>query len=266
MKKQIILIFMLTGILISLSAEEEVIVDFSSMMEANSFNTDSWKVSSGPVYFPWVWEEHLMNERPLKPGLDLTAFKVPSEDRFLVGEYTMRVKGIVNIKQPRALIRYSGQSGKEGTGELSDVGPLHSFSVLLKNSGAPLELILLIEDDLGNTLAVFLGAVEADNLWHEIVYNNPEYDIIRRFECIKLDTLRFTGFEICPIALQNEISRAQREDFNSTEEQRLANKRTWEKDPDSILTPIEQEVDLLLYNITIIHGTTTWEEEYLEDW
>ena len=66
---------------------------------------------------------------------------------------------------------------------------------------------------------------------------------------IEADSFDKDGWNVCP---------------GSTEEQQLAIKKTWEKDPDSVLPPMDQDVDLVLYDIIVAHGTPTREEYYEE--
>jgi hypothetical protein len=288
------LLMVITEVL-TVSAEEEIIIDFTSLAaddvisgrEVNSrtsmrnpegfFESKSgvyslfpgdWEIHNGDVPFFLAYRDYTDCPAPFS-GLTVSSYINEDFDEKYAGDHLMRIKGFLSTDTPEAIVRPPFICEEEGLGSIEDVGPINSVYINIQNLGDPVELSLLFVDDMGNWLTVHMATIcssrpapgrEPIGVWYEYFYKNPEYYIISRFPGIKLERLTFAGF----IILSTDILALYQEQSillsQLPEEEKYRYEESYYENPESKIPYMTTEVDLRIADIRVNHGYLQWEE------
>lgn len=81
-------------------------------------------------------------------------------------------------------------------GLLPEVGPIYQISIEVRNHGDPLELLLVLEDDLENLVYIRFSVPSRPDVFFTRTYVNPFFEIEYRFPDFRIEYLRLKYLSI----------------------------------------------------------------------
>ena len=239
-----------------LTAEENTVISFPDFL-LKSDAVEIWTVKPGNRRFILDYSDTRRNDGFI-PELSVTAYKVEAEDNWFPGSKVLRIRGLLSVRQPEAVVETVSDLQGQGEGFVSDIGPVVSLSVKIRNSGTPVEISFIFEDDAGNYIYFPMGTVYPSRKWNEYIYYNPEYMMISRFPGIRIKYLRLKGFTIIPEDLKMKIDEKTKFYYDNTEEKKIEIEELYKTDPDKVLPYSEAGIDIQFGEIIIRHGYEKW--------
>ncbi|MBI9103952.1 MAG: hypothetical protein JEY99_16160 [Spirochaetales bacterium] len=304
MKLKLLLLFALIASISLLSAMESILIDFDVLnpdteidgVSLNysttvknpekdglvldgfySLSPEEWSLLPGLDSFYLFFDRPELNTNQID-SFKCQSFRVSEDDWYLPNESVLKFTGVfdsffhdVRIRLPFDIPSVPFYSEDNSNIDFSMFGLIHdvslpySFSILLKNTGSPLYIVLVLVDEFDNPFILDFGLIDSVDGWIEYSHVINSYWIVRNFPEVKFDFLSLKQINISSASIQDRILNEERLTAEMTDEEmyhfydykesRLSAGVPWESEP----------VELYIKEISLIHHYEHFEEWEIEN-
>jgi hypothetical protein len=176
-------------------------------------------------------------------GFSLRTLQLDTEAPRFSGERVLEIAGELDTEYSTLLVippfPIPDSDAFVHNGMLPDIGPIYQIALEVRNHGDPVDLTLVLEDDLENTVYIRFSVPSTPDIFFTLTYVNPFFELEYRFPDFHIEYLRLKYLSVESHTI-DQYWKGQAIPYGSTDEERAAHRR--DNPPRTVISPVHLEL------------------------